>query len=63
MENIVAEKLAERMSLNEAVPPSLTVRHSTLHSRLVVEANEQGVSLNQWVAAKLAERPAGFSVD
>ena len=27
-----------------------------LHARLVMEAAEQGVSLNQWVAQKLADR-------
>ncbi|MGH3676506.1 MAG: type II toxin-antitoxin system HicB family antitoxin [Mycobacterium sp.] len=27
-----------------------------LHARLMVEAAEQGVSLNQWVAQKLADR-------
>jgi predicted HicB family RNase H-like nuclease len=28
----------------------------SLHSRLAVEATEQGVSLNQWVVQKLAGR-------
>jgi predicted HicB family RNase H-like nuclease len=27
-----------------------------LHARLILEAAEQGVSLNQWVAQKLADR-------
>jgi predicted HicB family RNase H-like nuclease len=27
-----------------------------LHARLIMEAAEQGVSLNQWVAQKLADR-------
>jgi len=30
---------------------------STLHARLVREAVEQGVSMNQWIVHKLAERP------
>lgn len=73
MENIVAEELAERTALNEGAPPSLTDRYysgkflvrtsSTLHSRLVVEANEQGVSLNQWVVTKLAEHPRAVGVN
>ncbi|MEV0673509.1 type II toxin-antitoxin system HicB family antitoxin [Mycobacterium sp. NPDC050441] len=29
----------------------------SLHARLVVEATEQGVSLNQWVVQKLVGRP------
>jgi predicted HicB family RNase H-like nuclease len=28
-----------------------------LHARLIVEAAEQNVSLNQWVVQKLADRP------
>lgn len=32
-----------------------------LHSRLKVEATEQGVSLNQWVVAKLADRQAALT--
>ncbi len=36
---------------------NLRVRTSpALHSRLAVEAYEQGVSLNQWVVQKLADR-------
>lgn len=71
MEGIVAEELAQLKSLDEPPPPSLTDRrHSgkflvrmspTLHSRLIVEANEQRVSLNQWVVAKLADRGQAFS--
>jgi predicted HicB family RNase H-like nuclease len=30
----------------------------TLHARLAIEAAEQGVSLNQWVVQKLADRPS-----
>lgn len=29
----------------------------SLHARLTIEAAEQGVSLNQWVVQKLADRP------
>jgi predicted HicB family RNase H-like nuclease len=35
----------------------------SLHSRLAVEANEQGVSLNQWVVQKLADRKSTPSLD
>ena len=60
----------------ETVPTPLAERNysgtfvvrtsSALHARLVREAVEQGVSMNQWVAQKLAERqlvgmgPFGF---
>jgi len=71
MENIVEEELSYLAESDQTPPPSLTdhrysgtflVRTSpTLHSRLTVEASEQGVSLNQWVVAKLADRQRAFS--
>ena len=71
MANIVEEELSAMAECEQAPPPSLTdhrysgtflVRTSpTLHARLTVEATEQGVSLNQWVIAKLADRQRAFS--
>lgn len=72
LERIITEELAEIAELEGTPPDSLTdhrysgrflVRTSrALHARLTVEAAEQGVSLNHWVAAKLADRRpiAGF---
>jgi predicted HicB family RNase H-like nuclease len=40
-----------------AVANALSHAISALHARLVVEANEQLVSLNQWIVQKLADRP------
>lgn len=34
----------------------------SLHARLIVEAAEQRVSFNHWVAAKLADRPRAFGL-
>jgi predicted HicB family RNase H-like nuclease len=66
MEKMVSEELRELAGFEMAPPRSLTdhcysgtflVRTSpSLHSRLTVEATEQGVSLNHWVALKLADR-------
>ena len=43
---------------------NFTVRSSpSLHARLVVEATEQHVSLNQWVVQKLADRAPTMSPD
>jgi HicB family len=54
------------LAAGSAPPESLTDRRysgefrvrtsPSLHSRLAVEATEQGVSLNQWVVQKLADR-------
>jgi predicted HicB family RNase H-like nuclease len=35
----------------------------SLHAPRVVEAGEQGVSLNQWVVQKLADRKPTVSLD
>jgi predicted HicB family RNase H-like nuclease len=66
-ERIVAAAVADMLGCGEAPPPSLTDRRYSgnfvvrtspqLHARLVVEANEQSVSLNQWAVQKLANRP------
>ena len=66
-ERIVAAAVADMLQCGEAPPPSLTDRRYSgnfvvrtspqLHARLVVEANEQSVSLNQWAVQKLANRP------
>ena len=73
MEKVVDDELDELASFSMQPPVSLTdhrysgtflVRTSrTLHSRLTVEAAEQRVSLNQWVAAKLADRRPTVSID
>ena len=57
----------------ETPPPALAGRHYSgnflvrtspaLHGKLVVEAAEQGVSLNQWLVQKLAGRTPGASLD
>jgi len=66
VQKLVTEILAEYADGNMDPPKSLTdhrysgqfmVRTSPeLHERLMVEAAEQGVSMNQWVAYKLAGR-------
>ncbi|BDB45300.1 MULTISPECIES: type II toxin-antitoxin system HicB family antitoxin [Mycobacterium] len=63
------EKLAIMQELGEHPPPSLTdrnysgtfiVRTSTaLHLRLALEAQEEGVSMNQWVVQQLTGRRRG----
>ncbi len=71
MERLVEQLLAERAEFGESPPNSLTdhrysgrfmVRTSrAMHSKLMVEATEQGVSFNQWVACTLAgRRPPSF---
>jgi hypothetical protein len=53
----------ERM-IDRQYSGNLRVRPSpSLHSRLAVEAHEQGVSLNQWVVQKLADRKTIPSLD
>lgn len=68
VERKVAEEVAAIVADDGEPPKSLTdhrysgnfrVRVSpSLHARLVVEAAEQGVSLNQWVVHKLVGRLA-----
>ena len=63
----VSDTVAAMMASGETLPTSLTERHYSgkfmvrtsraLHVRLTIEAMEEGVSLNQWVVQKLADRP------
>jgi predicted RNase H-like HicB family nuclease len=67
IERVIAGELADMVECGTTPPPSLTDRRYSghfmvrtspaLHSRLMVEASEQGVSLNQWVVQKLAGKP------
>ncbi|WP_375485289.1 type II toxin-antitoxin system HicB family antitoxin [uncultured Mycobacterium sp.] len=71
IEEAVDGCIAERVACGDDVPTPLTDHHYSgkfvvrtspaLHARLVVEAAEQNVSMNQWVAMKLADRqPRGL---
>jgi predicted HicB family RNase H-like nuclease len=63
---MIDEVVADMTAAGATPPASLTDRQysgdlrvrtsPTLHSRLAVEAVEQGVSLNQWVVQKPADR-------
>ena len=67
VERMIDEAVAEMEACGDTPPASLTDRRYSgnftvrtspaLHARLAVEAAEQNVSLNQWVAQKLADRP------
>ncbi|MGA9677243.1 MAG: type II toxin-antitoxin system HicB family antitoxin [Mycobacterium sp.] len=76
IERAVNEFIAERKADGEEVPPPLTERQYSgkfvvrtspaLHARLVIEAAEQNVSMNQWVVQKLSgrlDRPPGGLFD
>lgn len=73
LESLVHAAVAEMAEFDLTPPASLTdhrysgrflIRTSpALHARLTVEATEQGVSLNQWVVAKLAGRPVKTGFD
>jgi len=73
LEQIVEGHLKERNEFGLKPPKSITdhhysgtfvVRTSTmLHRRLTVEAAEQGVSMNQWIVAKLSDRPIRSAID
>jgi predicted HicB family RNase H-like nuclease len=66
IEGIVAEIVADQEECGETPPTSISDRRYSgsfvvrtspqLHAKLVIEANEQGVSLNHWVVQKLAGR-------
>jgi predicted HicB family RNase H-like nuclease len=66
IEQAVDEFIAERTADGEEVPAPLTERQyngkfmvrtsPALHARLVIEAAEQKVSMNQWVVQKLSGR-------
>lgn len=73
IERVIAERIAEMAEAGQGPPASMTdhlysgrflIRTSrALHARLVVEAAEQRVSLNQWVVTKLADRPRPVGFD
>jgi predicted HicB family RNase H-like nuclease len=73
IEREVAKIVAEYVNDDADPPPSLTDRHysgsfmvrtsQALHGRLMVESAEQGVSLNHWVAQKLADGKPAPSLD
>jgi predicted HicB family RNase H-like nuclease len=73
IEREIADAVAEMVEFGDALPAPLTdrtysgnfvVRTSpALHARLMVEAAEQRVSLNQWVIQKLAGRPSRPSIE
>ena len=66
IEELVAEVVADLETCGAPPPESISDRRYSgnfvvrtspeLHARLVIEANEQGVSLNQWTVQKLAGR-------
>lgn len=66
IEQIINEEVREMLAEDRTPPASLTDRRYSgrfvvrtspqLHARLMVDANEQGVSFNQWVVQKLAGR-------
>jgi predicted HicB family RNase H-like nuclease len=66
IQQLVAEEVADLIDCGVTPPPSLTDRRYSgrfvvrtspqLHARLMVDATEQGVSFNQWVVQKLADR-------
>lgn len=61
MERIVEEELAMMADAGERPPEPLTDRR--LRGKiLMVEANEQGVSLNRWAVEKLADRSQKFGL-
>jgi predicted HicB family RNase H-like nuclease len=73
VQRVIAEEVADLVARGAKPPPSITDRRysgsfmvrtsAVLHSRLAVEAYEQGVSLNQWVVQKLADRKTIPSLD
>jgi predicted HicB family RNase H-like nuclease len=66
IEQMIKDEVSEMLAEDRTPPPSLTDRRYSgrfvvrtspqLHARLMVDATEQGVSLNQWVVQKLADR-------
>lgn len=66
-QRLVEQEVADRLAADMDLPQPLTDRRYSgsfmvrtspaLHAKLMVEAAEQRVSLNQWVVQKLAARP------
>ena len=66
IQQVIDEEIAELIECGLEPPPSIPGRRYSgrfvvrtspeLHSRLMVDAAEQGVSFNQWVVQKLAGR-------
>jgi predicted HicB family RNase H-like nuclease len=66
IEAAIKSEVQEMLAEDRTPPASLTDRRysgrfvvrtsAELHARLMVDANEQGVSFNQWVVQKLAGR-------
>ncbi len=66
IEETIRSEVQEMLAEGRMPPSSLTDRRysgrfivrtsAELHARLMVDANEQGVSFNQWVVQKLAGR-------
>jgi len=66
VQQVIGEEVAELIECGLEPPSSITGRRYSgrfvvrtspeLHSRLMVDAAEQGVSFNQWVVQKLAGR-------
>jgi predicted HicB family RNase H-like nuclease len=73
VQRVIAEEVADLVACGAEPPPSITDRRYSgrfvvrtspqLHARLMVDAAEQGVSFNQWVVQKLAERKTIPSLD
>lgn len=73
IEKVVRDVVDEMVADEETLPASLTDRQYSgnfmvrtspaLHGRLIVEANEQGVSMNHLVVQKLAGRNPAASLD
>lgn len=73
MEKLIDELLAERAEFGQRPPKPIADRRYSgkfiirtspgLHGRLMVEAAEQGVTFNHYVACKLSDRSRPLTVD
>lgn len=67
-EHAVDREIAYQQEAESALPAPITERpfsgtflvctSPALHARLAVEAADQNVTMNHWIALKLADRPA-----
>lgn len=72
-ERAVDDEIAHRHEVGSALPAPITERpfsgtflvrtSPTLRARLAVEAADQNVTMNHWVALKLADRPPSSLFD